>query len=57
MQSTRARWQDGGRDSWLLWEQARRALTNEAEPGAVLEMLQADTDEQIGFALVSARKR
>ncbi|HEY8454401.1 MAG TPA: methyltransferase domain-containing protein [Actinopolymorphaceae bacterium] len=53
----RARWQDGGRDSWLLWEQARRELTNEAGPSAVLEMLRADTDEQIGFALVSARKR
>ena len=52
-----ARWQDGGRDNWLMWERVRRVGLNQTDPSLVVEMLEADADEQVGFALVSARKR
>ncbi len=48
-----ARMQEGGREDWLIWS---RALGEDQE-GAVTRMLLADTDGQIGFALVSATKR
>lgn len=52
-----ARWQEGGRDDWLAWERARCAFAGDQADGPVPSMLEADTDEQIGFALVTARKR
>jgi SAM-dependent methyltransferase len=51
-----ARWQVGGRDDWLIWARARRAHGSQTDHSSVIEMLEADTDEQVGFALVSARK-
>jgi cyclopropane fatty-acyl-phospholipid synthase-like methyltransferase len=48
-----ARMQKGGREDWLIWS---RAL-GEDQDGAVTRMLLADTEGQIGFALVSATKR
>jgi hypothetical protein len=36
---------------------ARRARLNQPDPSPVVEMLEADADEHLGFALVSARKR
>lgn len=62
--SVRAWWQPGGRDDWLLWERALEALGRK-EPldpdrpttTAVIAMLEGDTDEELGFALVSARKK
>jgi SAM-dependent methyltransferase len=52
-----ARWQEGGADSWLTWERARRVGLNQTDRSLVIEMLEADADEQVGFALVTARKR
>ncbi len=52
-----ARWQEGGGNNWLMWERVRRAGRNQTDPLPVVEMLEADADEQVGFALVSARKR
>lgn len=52
-----SRWQTDGRGDWLTWEIARREYVGDTEPSCVIDMLEADTDEQIGFALVSARKR
>lgn len=52
-----ARWQEGGRDDWLMWERIRRTRLNQTDRSPVIAMLEADTDEQLGFALVSARKR
>ena len=49
----RARMQEGGRDDWLVWS---RAL-GEDEDGTITRMLLADSDDQLGFALVSARKK
>ncbi len=51
--NVKARMQDGGREDWLIWS---RAL-GEDQDGAVTRMLLADTEGQIGFALVSATKR
>lgn len=47
-----ARMQVNGRDDWLRWA---RALGKKST-GGVARMLEADTDEQIGFAIVSAVK-
>src|SRR5581483_11276728 len=52
----RARWQEGGRDSWLLWERALAAARGESS-NATIELLERDRDEQLGFTLISARKR
>jgi cyclopropane fatty-acyl-phospholipid synthase-like methyltransferase len=51
-----ARWQEGGADSWLMWERVRRVGLNQTDPSVVVEMLEADVDEHVGFALVTARK-
>jgi cyclopropane fatty-acyl-phospholipid synthase-like methyltransferase len=51
-----ARWQDGGGNDWRRWARAgaeRRGVP--ADP--VLAMLQQDTGGQLGFALITARKR
>ncbi len=48
----RARMQANGRNDWLRWAQA----LGEEPDGDVIRMLEADTDEQIGFAIVSAVK-
>ncbi len=52
-----AQWQTGGRDDWLLWARAVREAGGNARSDAVIAMLEADTDEQLGFALVSAHKQ
>jgi SAM-dependent methyltransferase len=52
-----AQWQTGGRDDWLLWARAVREAGGNARSGAVIATLEADTDEQLGFALVSAQKQ
>lgn len=51
-----ARWQDGGREDWLLWETVRRSNAGESGRSPVIDMLRQD-DGRLGFALVSARKR
>jgi SAM-dependent methyltransferase len=51
-----ARWQEGGRDDWLLWQRANRDHKGE-DSDVVVEMLESDVDELIGFTLISARKR
>lgn len=48
-----ARMQEGGREDWLRWS---RAL-GEDEDGAVVSMLKADHDNEIGFSIVSATKK
>ncbi|MFX4273168.1 SAM-dependent methyltransferase [Propionibacteriaceae bacterium Y1685] len=44
-----ARWAPGGHHDWLAW-----ARLGDADPMA--DLLQSDTDEEIGFAVVSATK-
>lgn len=48
-----ARMQERGREDWLRWS---RALGHDDED-AVVRMLQQDSDDQIGFAIVSATKK
>lgn len=50
------RWQEGGRDSWLLWAEALREERGDNEEDPVIAMLEADTEEKIGFTLATARK-
>jgi SAM-dependent methyltransferase len=45
--------QSGGRQDWISWARA----AGEADDGPLLTMLSSLTDDQIGFALVSALKR
>ena len=51
-----ARWQTGGRDDWLAWARAGCEARGETS-NAVVEMLKQDSDELLGFTLISARKR
>jgi|SRR5579884_2439085 len=51
-----ARRQPEGRDSWLLWERTISEAKGERS-NPTIELLEQDDDEQLGFALVSARKR
>jgi cyclopropane fatty-acyl-phospholipid synthase-like methyltransferase len=51
--NVKARMQVGGREDWLTWS---RAL-GEGQDGAVTRLLLADTEDQIGFALVTATKK
>ncbi len=48
-----ARMQEHGREDWLRWS---RALGGD-ESGPVVSMLRADDNDQLGFAIVSARKK
>lgn len=50
-------WQTGGRDDWLLWAHAVREAGGNARNSPMIAMLEADTTEQLGFALVSAHKQ
>jgi SAM-dependent methyltransferase len=45
--------QSGGREDWISWARA----AGEADDGPLLTLLSSMTDEQIGFAIVSAVKR
>jgi cyclopropane fatty-acyl-phospholipid synthase-like methyltransferase len=56
LEDVQARWQTGGRDDWLAWARAGCEARGESSD-AVVEMLEQDSDEQIGFTLISARKR
>jgi SAM-dependent methyltransferase len=56
LDDVQAAWQVGGRDDWIAWARAGCEARGERSD-AVLEMLERDTGEEIGFALVSARKR
>lgn len=56
IEDVQARWQVGGRENWLVWARAGCEFRGESS-NAVLEMLERDTDEQIGFTLISGRKR
>jgi cyclopropane fatty-acyl-phospholipid synthase-like methyltransferase len=51
-----ARWQADGREDWLRWARACAQFRNTGTD-PVLDMLEADEDEDIGFTLVTARKR
>ena len=55
VENVSARWQQGGRDNWLTWEKVRLSEVGETAPSPVVDMLEADVDENVGFALVSAR--
>jgi ubiquinone/menaquinone biosynthesis C-methylase UbiE len=55
LEDVQARWQAGGRDDWLLWARAGREHKGEASD-VIVDMLEKDVDEQIGFTLISARK-
>lgn len=48
-----ARMQERGREDWLRWSRALGVDEN----GSVVNMLDADHDNQIGFSIVSATKR
>lgn len=52
LEDVRARMQPGGREDWLEW-----SLATGGPEDPVTRMLEADTEDQIGFALVSARRR
>lgn len=54
--SVRGRRQDSGWADWLRWSQAVQAR-NGQDVDPVVEMLLADGDELLSFALVSATKR
>lgn len=56
LDNVQARWQLGGRDDWLLWARAHREYWGETSD-VVVDMLEKDVDEQVGFTLISARKR
>ncbi|GAA4421256.1 hypothetical protein GCM10023169_13930 [Georgenia halophila] len=51
-----ARWQEGGRDDWLTWSRACRDRRGATGTDPVVEMLEADAEERLGFALVTGRK-
>jgi hypothetical protein len=51
-----ADWHRGGRDNWLRWVRAGAQRRNTGSD-PVLAMLEADQDEDIGFTLLTARKR
>jgi cyclopropane fatty-acyl-phospholipid synthase-like methyltransferase len=51
-----ADWQRGGRDDWLRWARAGAQRRNTCSD-PVLAMLEADQDEDLGFTLLTARKR
>lgn len=56
VEDVHARWQDGGSDNWRRWAQAsaaRRGVLTDP----VLDMLEQDTEGQLGFTLITARKR
>jgi SAM-dependent methyltransferase len=50
-----ARWQPGGRDDWLVWTRAVGDAKGDRS-AAMLELLEHDEDERLGFALISACK-
>lgn len=52
LEDVRARMQPGGREDWLRW-----SLATGGPGDPVARMLQADTAGEIGFALVSSRRR
>jgi ubiquinone/menaquinone biosynthesis C-methylase UbiE len=56
LEDVHARWQEGGRDDWLLWQRADRDYKGE-DSDVIVDMLERDVDELIGFTLISARKR
>jgi cyclopropane fatty-acyl-phospholipid synthase-like methyltransferase len=56
LEDVQAGWQVGGRDDWLAWARAG-CEAKRASSDAVVEMLEQDTDERVGFTLISARKR
>jgi cyclopropane fatty-acyl-phospholipid synthase-like methyltransferase len=56
VEDVEAGWQPGGRDDWLRWARAGAQHRN-ADPDPVLQMLEADRAEDIGFTLLTARKR
>jgi ubiquinone/menaquinone biosynthesis C-methylase UbiE len=56
VEDVRARWQEGGRDNWLCWQRANRVCEGE-DPDVVIDILERDVDELLGFTLISARKR
>jgi SAM-dependent methyltransferase len=56
LEGVHARWQEGGRDDWLLWARATSARKTE-HSDVIVDMLERDVDEQVGFTLISARKR
>ena len=56
LDNVHARWQTGGRDDWLLWARANREYRGETSD-VVVDMLEEDVDEQVGFTLITARKR
>lgn len=56
LEDIRARWQIGGRDDWLLWARAGGEQNGPVGSESVIHMLEQDTEEQLGFTLISATK-
>jgi hypothetical protein len=56
LDDVQAHWQAGGRDDWLLWARANQEY-GEEKSDDVVDMLERDADELIGFTLITGRKR
>jgi SAM-dependent methyltransferase len=56
LEDVHARWQEGGREDWLLWQRANRDNDGE-HSDLIVDMLERDVDELLGFTLITARKR
>jgi cyclopropane fatty-acyl-phospholipid synthase-like methyltransferase len=56
VEDVEADWHKGGRDDWLRWARAGAQRRNTG-PDPAVAMLEADHDEDIGFTLLTARKR
>jgi ubiquinone/menaquinone biosynthesis C-methylase UbiE len=57
LEDVHSRWQEGGRDDWLLWQRANLAYKGGDEDSEVIDILEQDVDELLGFTLISGRKR
>jgi ubiquinone/menaquinone biosynthesis C-methylase UbiE len=56
LEDVHARWQEGGRDNWLWWQRASGIYKGE-DPDVVIDILERDVDELLGFTLIWGRKR
>ena len=52
-----ASWQPRGYENWLLWAEAVREYANDDSEDHVLNMLRQDDGREIGFVLLTARRR
>lgn len=57
LDDVQARWQIGGAQDWLAWARARQHRWPGGVTDPVVQMLSQQTDDSLGFALVSATRR